>query len=255
MIHYHGGPITPQSAAIALWKARHAFLSFAHPEQLPIAAEVCQSFALDNGAFTFWRRGEGRIDVKAYRAWVESWWRHPSFDFALLPDCVDGGAEDNDRLIAEWFQEGGRGLGDGRLVPVWHLDEPVGRLERLAHNYKRVALGSSGRWSDPGSSAWWSRMAEALDAICDEDGRPPCKLHGLRMLDPEVFRWLPLSSADSTNVARNIGIDSKWRGAYAPPSASVRALVIADRVESHGSAGVWRRGLGLAQGELREDFA
>ncbi len=46
-------------------------------------------------------------------------------------------------------------------------------------------------------------MAQAMAQACDL-GRPRVKLHGLRMLDVEVFSRLPLASADSTNVARNI---------------------------------------------------
>jgi hypothetical protein len=38
------------------------------------------------------------------------------------------------------------------------------------------------------------------------------RLHGLRMLNPEVFSRLPFASADSTNIGRNIGIDQAWRG-------------------------------------------
>lgn len=55
MIHYHGGPITPDTCAMKAWKGRHAFISFAHSGQINLAAEYCQSFALDNGAFTAWK--------------------------------------------------------------------------------------------------------------------------------------------------------------------------------------------------------
>jgi hypothetical protein len=67
VIHYHGGPITPQTAAIALWTRRHAMVSFARPDQMALAAEVCQSFALDNGAFSLWRAGEGVVNGVALR--------------------------------------------------------------------------------------------------------------------------------------------------------------------------------------------
>lgn len=53
MIHFHGGPITPDTCALKAWKGRHAFISFANPGQLKLASEVTQSFALDNGAFSF----------------------------------------------------------------------------------------------------------------------------------------------------------------------------------------------------------
>jgi len=58
MIHYHGGPITPRGAAISAWTRRHAMISFANPDQLEIAAEVCQSFSLDNGAYPLYTAGD-----------------------------------------------------------------------------------------------------------------------------------------------------------------------------------------------------
>lgn len=58
MIHFHGGPITPDTCALKAWKGRHAFISFANPGQLALASEVTQSFALDNGAFSFWDKGQ-----------------------------------------------------------------------------------------------------------------------------------------------------------------------------------------------------
>ena len=103
MIHYHGGPITPDTCAIRAWKARHAFISFAHHSQLNLASEICQSFAVDNGAFTAWKAaGRNKIDWSDYYGFVEKWKRHPRFDFAIIPDVIDGGEEENDALLAEW---------------------------------------------------------------------------------------------------------------------------------------------------------
>ena len=81
-------------------------------------------------------------------------------------------------------------------------------------------------------------MDEALSAICDEKGRPVCKLHGLRMLDPVIFSELPLASADSTNAAVNGGSISRF-GMYPAPSAAMRAAVIADRIEAYNSSASW----------------
>lgn len=235
MIHYHGSPTTPLQPALALYQRRHAMVSFANPEQLPLVAEVCQSFVLDNGAFTFWKAGRGTVDVEAYRAWVAEWERHPGFDWALIPDKIDGDEAENDIMLARWFQAGG-GL-DG--VPVWHLHERLERLRYMAIAYPRVALGSSGVYSEPNTPAWWKRMAEAMDAVCDQ-GRPRVKLHGLRMLNPAVFGKLPLASADSTAVARNIGLDVKWaKGQYQPMTKTARALVLVDRIEHFNSAANW----------------
>lgn len=40
MIRYHGGPITPESAALACWKRSHAMVSFANPDQATLAFAV-----------------------------------------------------------------------------------------------------------------------------------------------------------------------------------------------------------------------
>lgn len=55
------------------------------------------------------------------------------------------------------------------------------------------------------------------------------------MLNPAVFSEVPLSSADSTNVARNIGIDSAWRGTYQPRSKETRASILVERIEGSNS--------------------
>lgn len=238
MIHYHGAPITPATAAARVLRARHAFLSFAHPEQLEIISDVCQSFAVDNGAFSAWRSGNPIKDWRGYYAWVAEIHRLPNFDWAVIPDVIDGDEYANDALLDEWpWIADARTLGVG--APVWHMHESIGRLKRLAREWPRVCIGSSGRFATVGNFSWWARIAEAMNAVCDREGLPICKLHGLRMLDPEVFSRLPLASADSTNVAQNIGIDSAWRGTYTPPDKEWRALTLAERIEARNSSLQW----------------
>src|SRR5690349_16923701 len=111
VIHYHGGPITPLDVARSVWTTRHAFVSFERPEQVALAAEICQSFALDNGAFSAWRQG-GALDVAGYARFVDEWRRHPAFDWALIPDVIDGSEQDNDAMLARWREEGGSLLTD-----------------------------------------------------------------------------------------------------------------------------------------------
>jgi hypothetical protein len=79
-------------------------------------------------------------------------------------------------------------------------------------------------------------MNDVLPFIVDDKNRPICKLHGLRMLNPEIFSKLPLASADSTNVARNIGIDLKWKGTYQPKSKETRTSILVERIESENSS-------------------
>lgn len=165
MIHYHGTPVggTRQDGARFL-AGRHALVPFPRQDDMGIVAEVCQSFVFDNGAFSIWSKG-GTLDVDGYTRWVEDWHRHPGFDCALIPDLIDGDEAANDALLAAWP----RAL---RGVPVWHLHESLERLQQLASEWPTVAFGSSGQWRSPGTAAWWKRMAAAMDAICDDQGRP-----------------------------------------------------------------------------------
>lgn len=231
MIHYHGLPITPETVAAEVLSGRHAFISFRHPDQLSIAIELCQSFALDNGAFSAWMAGKPVTDWTPFYEWVEQHMYLPNFDFACIPDVIDGDEIQNDDLVAEWPH--GKNIG----APVWHMHESIERLYHLCHTWPRVCIGSSGAFAQVGTPQWWARIRLAISEVMDEKGRPPCKLHGLRMLDPDVFSKLPLASADSTNIGRNIGIDKNWsRGNYLPPDKNWRAKVMAARIESVNGA-------------------
>lgn len=230
MIPYHGGPITPESCAYRAWTGRHAFVSYAHSWQIKIAASVTQSFALDNGAFSLWKSRKA-TDWNSFYAWVLGWATHPGFDFAVIPDVIEGTEDENDALAEAWPYPVWLG------APVWHTNESFERLQRLAAKWPRVCLGSSGEYDVAKPRVALPRLIDAIRSISDENGRPRCKLHGLRMLNPAIFTHLPLSSADSTNLARNIGIDKAWKGTYQPASPETRALVLAERLESRNSAG------------------
>ncbi|EFL6904712.1 hypothetical protein G9H81_004223 [Escherichia coli] len=225
------------------WKGRHAFISFAHSGQINLAAEYCQSFALDNGAFTAWKAaGKNKIDWSDYYEFVARWKNHPGFDFAIIPDVIDGGEEENDALLNEWPH--------GKLVgvPVWHMNESDERFIHLCNEFPRVAIGSCGDYDVKRPTLAVARMKDLIRHIVDEHGQPVTKLHGLRMLNPLIFTKLPLASADSTNVARNIGIDKAWSGAYAPASKETRAALMVERIEAHNSPG------SLAYCEQRDRF-
>jgi hypothetical protein len=236
MIHYHGTPLGGAQTDVArILPGRHAMVSFAAPRDVSAVASMCSSFVLDNGAFSIWKQG-GTLDCQTYVEWVREWYRHPAFDWALIPDVIEGDEAENDAHIAWWKDN----AADIAGVPVWHFHESLDRLVTLAEAWPIVALGSSGQWPNPGTRGWWQRMAEAMDVVCDEMGRPICKLHGLRMLNPNIFTRLPLRSADSTNVARNGDRVARF-GCYTPPTRWQRANVIADRIEVHASSPVFMR--------------
>lgn len=230
MIHYHGTPITPETVAVKILKGRHAFISFSDYRNINLAAQHCQSFALDNGAFTFWKQGI-QPNWEAYYAWVLKWMHHPRFDFAIIPDVIGAGEEQNDELLSQW-PESLKHIG----CPVWHMDESEERLYKLATNYPRVAIGSCAEFDVSSPNKCVAKLEEALQWIITAEGYPVTKLHGLRMLNPKIFTKIPLSSADSTNIARNIGIDSAWKGTYQPKSRETRAAILAERIESENSS-------------------
>lgn len=245
MIHYHGTPLSgDRLTQVRALHGRHAMVSFATPDPLPVVADVCQSFCLDNGAFSAWKRGHSP-DWQAYADWVSEWMTHPGFDFCVIPDVIDGDHTDNLKLLAKWQQMSRRML--THSAPVWHMHEPLEVLREYCAGFYRVCIGSSGEYATVGSPAWWRRIAEAMPMVCDESGRPRCKLHGLRMLDPDIYRHLPLASADSTNAGRNAGIDGRWKGRYAPATKETRALILMERIERGQSAERW-------QGQQQQDL-
>lgn len=235
MIKYHGTPFggSNSDAAEALI-GRHGFVSFAAPGHLKVCLDVCQSIALDNGAFTAWKQGR-QVEWDDYFRWAKELMRHPRVDWAIIPDVIDGTEEANTELVVrwhEWFGTDAAAFG----VPVWHMHESGEKLEYLVSTYRRIAIGSSAEFSVVGAHNWHERMKWAMRIVCDEGGQPKTKIHMLRGLDPKVFTMYPFASADSTNAARNCNIEKAWKGTYAPPSNSWRARVIMARTEAYNSS-------------------
>lgn len=120
---------------------------------------------------------------------------------------------------------------------MYHFNEPDERFIRLCHEFPRVCIGSMGEYDAKRPRACRAKLRDLIQHVVDKNGYPITKLHGLRMLNADIFRHIPLSSADSTNVARNIGIDKAWdKSAYAPASKETRAAVLVERIEAYNSA-------------------
>lgn len=196
MIHYHGTPITPRDALYRL-AGRCFCVPFSDPRDIAACREIGQALMLDNGAFSAWRKGKA-TDWPGFYGWVEEW-LGPA-DFAVIPDVIDGGEPENDALVAQW-PHGHRG------APVWHLHESFDRLRRLTDEWPLTCLGSSGEYSQIGTSRWERRMDAAFNLVCRRQFPP--RLHGLRMLSLSDKRW-PLASADSTDIARNHATE-RWK--------------------------------------------
>ena len=157
---------------------------------------------------------------------------------AVIPDVIDGDEAANDALVPH-----GRGANvrRGSARQCGTCTKALTDWSAWRCLAPRVCLGSSSVYAQIGTPRWWTRTAEAMDVLCDKSDQPVCKLHGLRMLDPDVFSRFPFASAGSTNIAQNVRIDSAWRGTYTPASKEARAQVMRERIESRQSLTFWER--------------
>ena len=198
VIHYHGTPIWGSKSEVlkVAVKKTGAFVSYARPDQIDYCFRYAKSVAIDNGAFSAWKRNL-EIDWLDFYSWLDQYYSHEKLQFFIIPDCIDGNEEINDLLIRqvpEKFRI--------KAVPCWHLHESLERLIRLASNFKKIALGSSGDYAVIRSKKWTKRMNEAFCMLKENKLEPD--IHGLRMLDGRVLGKYPFHSADSTNLACNV---------------------------------------------------
>ncbi len=191
MIHYHGTPITPIAALYEL-AGRHFCVSHANPQDVARCHQIGQSVMLDNGAFSAWKIGRA-TDWLAYYKWAERWLFYPE-TWAVIPDVIDAGSQEQDGLIREW-PHGHKG------APVWHMDEPMHRLLRLCDEWPRVCIGSTAEYAVVLSPSWSRRMDEAWNEITKRHKFLP-RVHMLRGMQLSGRHW-PFASVDSTDVARN----------------------------------------------------
>jgi len=191
LIHYHGTPLTPKSELLKL-SGKHFCVSYAEPRDSDFCLSSAQSVMWDNGAFTHYKQDQVP-DWDGYYKWVESRLAHPHW--AVVPDVIEGTAEDNLALAKEWPHRR-----DCSAV-VWHLHEPIEHIGSLLDlGFPKICFGSSGQYWQVGSSRWERRVDEAFNWLVKNGPLP--WIHMLRGLSLCGDRW-PFASADSVNVARN----------------------------------------------------
>ena len=237
MIHYHGTPLSGATEQqILFYRGRHALISWPSfgPIHIPIT-ECCSSFCIDNGAFTFWKENQ-EVDWPDFYSFVMDWVNHPRFDFFIIPDVIGGTVEENDALIEEYWST----MPDSG-VPVFHVGEPLERIDMfiLKYNFTRIAIGTT-KGFELKSMHFWNEMRKIFEKLCI-NGMPRVKVHGLRMLDPEIVEAFPFSSVDSTTATRKATINTEWEGyPYAPISKAARATLVADRIEQGQSPSFYK---------------
>lgn len=190
-MHYHGTPITPNAVLLSL--AGKCFcVSHMRPDQVETAHKIGQSVMLDNGAYSKWKSGKA-TDWTAYHAWCDRWLDYPT-TWAVIPDEIDAGSQEQDALIREW-PHGQRG------APVWHMDESIERALRLIDAWPRVCFGSTAEYAVVLSDLWVRRMDQVWNEIAKRHARTP-SIHMLRGMQLSGCEW-PFASVDSTDVAQN----------------------------------------------------
>jgi hypothetical protein len=192
-LHYHGTPITPVEALYEL-AGRSFCVSHPRCDDVRRCHLIGQSVMLDNGAFSVWKRG-AVAKWTAYYRWCDRWLHCPT-TWAVPPDVIDAPSQEQDGLLNEWPH------GKRQAGPVWHMDEPVGRLCRLVDDgWSRVCIGSTAEYAVVLSELWERRMDEVWDQLSTTFGRAP-QIHMLRGMQCAGLRW-PFASVDSTDVAQN----------------------------------------------------
>lgn len=191
MIHYHGTPITPNTAALEM-AGRCFCVSHARPDQVELAHKIGQSVMLDNGAFSVWKRGY-QADWKSYYRFCDKWLDYRT-TWAVIPDEIEGDESAQNDLLKQWP------FGD-RGAPVWHMHESIDRILDLIDDFTMVCIGSSAEYAVVLSPIWQRRMDEVWNVISKTHARTPW-IHMLRGMQLIRHRW-PFASVDSTDIARN----------------------------------------------------
>jgi hypothetical protein len=161
---------------------------------------------VDNGAYSAFKSGIDTMTDEAYlegfAAWANDITARCPQAFVVLPDVIDGSAEDNWQLACETLMM--LNAGD-RTMPIWHMHEPISYLIHLCESFNYIGFGSSGEYFELGPK-WHARIKEAFAAInkweaeCEGAYVRP-RIH---MMRAQKFAHLyPFDSSDSTNVAMN----------------------------------------------------
>lgn len=159
---------------------------------------------VDNGAFSAWKSGTDTMNDESYLDGFAEW-ANAILDvcpqaIAVLPDVIDGTHEQNWQLASETMTM----FDMERVMPIWHMHEPIFYLLNLCEGFSYVGIGSSAQYSSPDSPAWKARIAEAFAAIESweaESGEVRPRIHMMRAQSKHHAH--AFDSSDSTNVAVN----------------------------------------------------
>ena len=179
-------------------------------KQLDQAIDLVGDMLLvDNGAFSAHQAG---IDTMSDESYLDGFatWANDILDrcpqaVAVIPDVIGGTWQQNAELVENtmcMFSD------TDRLMPIWHMHEPIAYLTGLCERFGFVGIGSSGEYFQVGTDKWHARMTEAIAAIdelvAQSEGsivRPHIHL----MRAQSMAHLYQVDSSDSVNVSMNHG--------------------------------------------------
>lgn len=196
---YHGTPLTPRSALLAM-EGRSFCVSFYRPDSVADVETIAPFIMYDNGAFSFWMKAakagqewdDSARDWTPYYDWLDGRLWQPG-RWAVIPDCPGAPSQLNDALLKDWPH------GTSRGVPLWHMDAPIGRLLSLCDRFDRVALGWIGH--PKREPVGCDRYRFVMDEVATALGNRWPPIHMMRGV--AVAGDYPFLSADSTSLAQN----------------------------------------------------
>lgn len=208
---------------------------------------------VDNGAFSHWNSGGQMTDeyIEDFAEWANDILERCPQAWVVCPDVIGGTMEQN----AQFFNEFGMLVEDSdRVMPVWHLHEPLSYLTYLCESAQYIAFGST--VDAPGSAKWHARISEAFAAIeawelANGEVRP--RIH---MMRAQSFAHLyPFDSSDSTNVAVNHNrqlkktgqnvaqfagrIDAKIQASAGPEAEHQAKRPLLDHIDTANLKAIW----------------
>jgi len=162
---------------------------------------------VDNGAFSAHQSGIDTMSDESYLEgfadWANDILARCPVAVAVIPDVIGGTWQQNAQLIDDtccMFDD------MDRLMPIWHMHEPISFLTSLVERFGYIGIGSSGEYFQIGTAKWHARMTEALTAIdgfvAASDGcyaRP--RIHLMRA--QSMAHLYNVDSSDSVNVSMN----------------------------------------------------
>lgn len=182
-------------------------------------------FMLDSGAYSAYTKGV-KIDIDDYCDFIKKY--ENIIDHYIVLDVI-GNAQKT--LEAQNYMES-KGLSP---LPVFHQGESWDYLEHYVEKYDYICISPLSYSAGGGNMISWLDTCFA-DHICNSDGYPKCKVHGLGLTIVKMMLRYPWYSVDSSSWVQssaygNILIPKMKNGQW-DWSVSPNVIEVSNRMKS-----------------------